>query len=127
MLRVPHRLSVPTAIVKSNDLWNKKSQTMRTETGGTASTAMSTKREEPCPECNKSVMASDEWVTFYDHAGIFRVRQWFYLCPCGWTWVNDVQRKNNAKFYQQALKVREEWLTEMGEVAPPLAPSRSRR
>jgi hypothetical protein len=83
---------------------------------------VSTKREEPCPECNAMVLASDEYVPFVDHAGTFRVRQWFYLCECGWTWVNNVQRKNNAKFYEQALKERAEWLVEMGETAPFLLP-----
>lgn len=79
---------------------------------------MSTKREERCPECGTLILASDEYVPFHDHAGTFSVRQWFYLCVCGWTWVNNVQRKNNGKFYTKALKQREEYLLEMGDVAP---------
>lgn len=85
---------------------------------------MSTRREEPCPECGTLVLASDEYVPFIDHAGTFPVRQWFYLCQCGWTWVNDIQRKNNYKFHSRALVEREEFIREMGLEAPPLARTR---
>lgn len=76
---------------------------------------MSTKREEPCPECGTATPATDRHVRFFDNYGDFPVRQWSYECECCWSWANEIQRENNSRFHRKAVDKRRDFLIGEGQ------------
>jgi len=66
---------------------------------------MSTKVVENCPECGKATFPTDKLVVVKDKAvGKLPLRLWRYVCECGWSWANLLQRKHNDHEYNRMWK-----------------------